>query len=211
MHFLISLGQAGQVVTEAERDVDKVTRVLPVLQALPAGDFVLGGLMLVVIVLIHGTCMRAITTHVIRRSKRLAQQPSEWSADLLLSGAIALLLSAHLIETGVWTTVLVGTHLVTSWHEAGYFVANTYTTLGYGEVILADPWKMLSPIMAISGLFTFGWTARALRCRIGRHRSHTRAATRWASAAWLNAPLRSFDSWSPAWWIVRTHGASDSH
>ena len=168
MHFLISLGQAGQVVTEAERDVDKVTRVLPVLQALPAGDFVLGGLMLVVIVLIHGTCMRAITTHVIRRSKRLAQQPSEWSADLLLSGAIALLLSAHLIETGVWTTVLVGTHLVTSWHEAGYFVANTYTTLGYGEVILADPWKMLSPIMAISGLFTFGWTASVLVDIVGR-------------------------------------------
>ena len=52
--------------------------------------------------------------------------------------------------------------------DAGFFAANTYTTLGYGSVILPPPWKMLAPIMAISGLFTFGWTGSVLVDIVGR-------------------------------------------
>ena len=161
-------GQGTQIVTDAERDAEQVTRVVPILQALPAGDLILGGVMLVVIVLIHGTCMRLVTAHVLRRVKVVALHPTEWGADLLLAGAILLLLSVHLLETGVWTTVLVRTHLVLNWRDAGFFAANTYTTLGYGSVILAAPWKMLAPIMAISGLFTFGWTGSVLVDIVGR-------------------------------------------
>ena len=36
-------GQGNQIVTDAERDVEHVDRVLPFLQALPAGDLVVGG------------------------------------------------------------------------------------------------------------------------------------------------------------------------
>lgn len=166
--MVFSIGQAAQIATDAEKDVDQVTRVLPMLQALPAGDFILGGMMLVVIVLIHGACMRFITGHVLRRSKSVAQHPTEWGADVLLAGAILLLLTAHLFETGVWTTVLVRSHLVDNWRDAGFFAANTYTTLGYGSVILPPPWKMLAPIIAISGLFTFGWTGSVLVDIVGR-------------------------------------------
>jgi hypothetical protein len=160
--------QASQIADDAAKGLDDVTRVLPVLQALPAGDLILGGIMLVVIALVHGAAMRMITTHVIRRSKALALRPSQWRADLLLASIILAMLAAHLVETGIWTTVLVRSHLVTDWREAGYFAANTYTTLGYGEVILAAHWKMLAPIIAISGLFTFGWTGSVLVDVVGR-------------------------------------------
>ena len=78
------------------------------------------------------------------------------------------MLGSHLVETTVWTAVLVWGHLVGSWRDAAYFAANTYTTLGYGTVVLADAWKMLSPIIAISGLFTFGWTGSVLVDVVGR-------------------------------------------
>ena len=161
-------GQGTQIVTDAEREAEEVARVLPVLQALPAGDLLLGGLMLVIIVLIHGAGMRLITGHVLRRSKVIAQHPTEWRADLLLAGVIILMLSVHLFETVVWTTLLVRTHLVSNWSDAGFFAANTYTTLGYGSVILPQHWKMLAPIMAISGMFTFGWTGSVLVDIVGR-------------------------------------------
>ena len=161
-------GQGNQIVTDAEREAEQVARVLPVLQALPAGDLLLGGLMLVIIVLIHGAGMRLITGHVLRRSKVIAQHPTEWRADLLLAGVIILMLSVHLFETVVWTTLLVRTHLVSNWSDAGFFAANTYTTLGYGSVILPQHWKMLAPIMAISGMFTFGWTGSVLVDIVGR-------------------------------------------
>ncbi len=38
----------------------------------------------------------------------------------------------------------------------------TYTTLGYGEGTLPKAWRLLAPMIAISGLFAFGWTTGAL-------------------------------------------------
>lgn len=157
--------QAPQIVTEAERDA---VHVLPILQALPASDLLLGGVMLVLIILIHGASMRLVNAHVIRRVKEVTLHPNEWRADGILSGAIVLLLAVHLFETGVWTTVLVHSGLVRNWREAGVFAANTYTTLGYGSVILPANWQMLAPIIAISGLFTFGWTGSVLVDIVGR-------------------------------------------
>jgi voltage-gated potassium channel Kch len=131
-------------------------------QIFPVADLLVGGGMLVFIVLLHGFAMRMITIHVIRRAKVIGQHPTAWRADALIAAAAFLLLCSHLVETGVWTAALVLSRMVPSWRDAGYFAANTYTTLGYGNVVLPEPWKMLTPIMAISGLFTFGWTGSVL-------------------------------------------------
>ncbi len=124
--------------------------------------------MLILIVLLHGAAMRTVQLHCIRRAKVVALRPTIWRADLLFAGAVAFMLASHLVETVIWTSVLVWGHLVHSWRDAAYFVANTYTTLGYGTVLLPEPWKMLCPMMAISGLFTFGWTGSVLVDVVGR-------------------------------------------
>ncbi|MEI7704940.1 MAG: hypothetical protein WCK73_10115, partial [Deltaproteobacteria bacterium] len=51
---------------------------------------------------------------------------------------------------------------------ASYYAANTYTTLGYGSRMLPEQWRMVGPIMAISRLFTFGWTGSVLVDVVGR-------------------------------------------
>jgi hypothetical protein len=33
-----------------------------------------------------------------------------------------------------------------------------YTTFGYGNVDLGEHWRNISPIIGMSGLFTFAWT-----------------------------------------------------
>ena len=52
--------------------------------------------------------------------------------------------------------------VIGNWRVAGFFVANTYTTLGYGNFVLPTERNMLAPIIAMSGLFTFGWTGSVL-------------------------------------------------
>jgi hypothetical protein len=166
------LGRTPQLVPEAEKDLQQVAGFLRGLQqVLPMPDLFLGGGILVFIILVHGLAMRMVQDHVIRHTRRITTQPSALRADVLLTSAICLMLLSHLVETLVWTTVLVWGHLVVSWREAGYFAANTYTTLGYGTVLLAQQWKMLAPIIAVSGLFTFGWTGSVLVdvvSRVGR-------------------------------------------
>jgi hypothetical protein len=50
-----------------------------------------------------------------------------------------------------------------------YFSADTYTTLGYGDVLLPHAWRELCLIMAISGLFTFAWTTGQMFNLVGIH------------------------------------------
>lgn len=161
--------QTPQLSAAAEKDVEEVAGVLQTLETvLPAADLFVGGVLLVFIVLLHGSAMRTVQLHCIRRAKVVERNPTVWRADLLFASAIALMLGSHLAETGVWTAVLVLGHLVHSWRDAAYFTANTYTTLGYGTVVLAEHWKMLCSFIAISGLFTFGWTGSVLVDVVGR-------------------------------------------
>jgi len=95
-------------------------------------------------------------------------RPERWRADLLASGMVFVLLGLHVFEIFAWAASLVYSGLVPDWRMAGFFAGNTYTTIGYGTVILPDGWKMLAPIIAMSGLFTFGWTGSVLVDLVGR-------------------------------------------
>ncbi len=131
-------------------------------QVLPAADVAFGGGMLMLIILIHATGVRTVTEHVAKRSRIIMLRPKVWRADLLMTTSILLLLALHLTETVVWASALVYSGLVPSWRAAGFFAGNTYTTVGYGTFVLPVGWEMVAPIIAISGLFTFGWSGSVL-------------------------------------------------
>jgi Ion channel len=136
----------------------------PVLQRLemPAVELLFGGIMLILIMLTHAAGVSRATTLVLRRSSVLMAHPTRWRADLLMSRTVFALLCLHLLEIGAWSLALFFSGLVTEWRAAAFFAGNTYTTVGYGTFALPEKWKMLSPFISISGLFTFGWTASVL-------------------------------------------------
>ena len=90
------------------------------------------------------------------------RRPTLWRADLLMGGIVFMLLALHLAEMIIWAAALVYSNLVADWRTAGFFAGNTYTTVGYGDFVLPNGWRMLAPIIAMSGLFTFGWSGSVL-------------------------------------------------
>jgi len=129
---------------------------------MPVAELLFGGIMLVLIMLTHAAGVSRATDLVLRRSSALMAQPSRWRADLLMSRTVFGLLCLHLLEMGAWAAALCISGLVPEWRAAAFFAGNTYTTVGYGTFALPEKWKMLSPFISISGLFTFGWTASVL-------------------------------------------------
>jgi hypothetical protein len=129
---------------------------------MPAADLFFGGAMMILIVLVHAAGVRTVTTHVLRRTQVIMQRPSRWEADLLMASIVFMLLALHVVEICIWSAALVYSNLVADWRSAGFFAGNTYTTVGYGNFILPDGWRMLAPIIAMSGLFTFGWSGSVL-------------------------------------------------
>jgi hypothetical protein len=85
-----------------------------------------------------------------------------WRVNLLLAFTIGSLAILHFVETLIWAIPVSLIGLIPSMRDSYYFVLESYTTLGEGTVSLPDRWRLIGPIIAISGLFTFGWTGSVL-------------------------------------------------
>ena len=76
--------------------------------------------------------------------------------SLLLILVFAMVISLHLIETGVWAMFYFWNSLFTDFETALYFSLGTYSTIGYGDVVLPQRWRLLGGIEGISGVLLCG-------------------------------------------------------
>ena len=51
--------------------------------------------------------------------------------------------------------------------SATYFSLASYTTVGYGDVVLPERWRLLGPIDAAVGVLMLGWSTGILVAVIG--------------------------------------------
>jgi hypothetical protein len=151
----VPAGQATQVIQSVED-------ALPLEQIFPRGALLLGGLVLLGVVLVHGVLMRWAQAHVARHEPEIRRAPAEWKVDLVMVSVVLTLLGAALLEVLAWTAALKYAGLMPAWTAAAAFAASSYTTLGDAVHVPPPGWRMLGPIIAISGLFTFGWSGSVL-------------------------------------------------
>jgi len=60
------------------------------------------------------------------------------------------------ISVWIWALAFWGLQLFGTLEEAVYFALVTYTTLGFGDVLLPHDWQLLSGLAATNGLLNFG-------------------------------------------------------
>jgi len=137
-------------------------------QALPVPDIMFGGAVLIFVVMFHAFWIRLITNSFLNRSQRIGTVAALWRADLLFAAMVMALLALHLAEVVVWSAALILGGIVTDWSRAAYFAANCYTALGE-PFSLPHEWRIVPPIIAISGIFTFAWTASVLVNFVARY------------------------------------------
>jgi Ion channel len=130
-------------------------------------DLAIGSPMLIFIITIHGFFLRRITDYFSRNYDLLERNYSTGKFDMTFIITIWLMLASHLIEALLWSLPMYALAMFPSMRIAFYFAAQTYTTLGMGDVVLPAEWRLLGPIIAISGLFTFGWTGSVLVVLVG--------------------------------------------
>ncbi len=129
----------------------------------PLASLGIGAVILVCLVLFHGAGLHHIMRSTRRGERRLLTgRPHLLRAGFDFGWSIFLMLSLHITEILIWAFTLRHLGFIARVHDAIYFCANAYTTLGYGTVALDPQWRNISPIIAISGLFTFAWTTSVL-------------------------------------------------
>jgi len=121
--------------------------------------------------IIHGFGIDRIVVRYKRKAEKLRKTSRHPTlAVFVFAGTMLLMLFLHLAEIGLWAFFFRLGGLITNLHEAAYFSANTYTTLGMGPMSLPHAWHEMSPIIAISGLFAFAWTTSEMFNIVGYER-----------------------------------------
>ena len=128
----------------------------------PVLEIVLGTLIMIVVIFVHGVGIRTINLRFNASWIHINSATPHWRINLLLTFTIGSLAVLHFAETLVWAAPISRIGLIPSMRDSYYFVLEAYTTLGEGTVSLPDRWRLIGPIIAMSGLFTFGWTGSVL-------------------------------------------------
>lgn len=83
---------------------------------------------------------------------------SNWRPAFLLSLFVLWMFLASIVEIWSWAALYLVFGVFDSVEAATYFSTVTFTTLGYGDIVLARPFRLLAALQAANGLFLFGWS-----------------------------------------------------
>jgi len=119
-------------------------------------------------VILHALGTLEAIGHLARIWQKKRKHHGRLSAEIQIARAVSVLLLLHFVEAGVWALVYRFLGLLPDTETAIYFSITSYTTVGYGDVVLPAQWRLLGPIEAAVGILMFGWSTGIMVTVINR-------------------------------------------
>jgi len=91
-----------------------------------------------------------------------------WPSIWLFIRLVGWLILLHMGEIAAWAFVYAWRGAMADLTTALYFSAVTYTTTGYGDVVLPQEWRLVGAIEALTGILMCGWSTGFLFAIVSR-------------------------------------------
>lgn len=107
----------------------------------------------------------------LRALERLRTHEREFEhhhATLIIVLFVLYMFLAVIIDVWLWAAVYVITGAIPSIEEALYFSTASFTTVGYGDIVLSHEWRLLGSFEGADGMIIFGWTTALVIAAIQR-------------------------------------------
>src|SRR5262249_4761756 len=124
-------------------------------------QFLVGGGVSVVNIAIHALVMTTVVWVAQSRGAQNRSHPSLFLIVVMIP-TVSVLLVAHAVEVVVWSLAYLMVDAAPAGADLVYFAFVNYTTLGYGDGIPLERWRLLGPITAMNGVLLFGWSTAVI-------------------------------------------------
>jgi voltage-gated potassium channel Kch len=112
------------------------------------------------------------TVYVVIPAARLWNEKSKSQTPLrpiwVLTRLVGFLLVLHLVEMAVWAAAFTAAGILPDFETSLYFSLKSYTTVGYGDVLPPERWRLLGPIEAAVGVLMLGWSTSIIVAAVAR-------------------------------------------
>jgi ion channel len=111
--------------------------------------------LMAVCVLIHAGGVTSAVRWV--RRQRVSRN-NLWPWTWLFIRLAGWVISLHLAEVTAWAFTYAWSGAIPGLQSAWYFSAVTYSTTGYGDLVLPEDWRLVGAIEALTGILMCGWS-----------------------------------------------------
>ncbi len=115
-----------------------------------------GSILLIACVAVHVCILAATIGSLISLRSWLEAQPHLKRWAVIMSMALTAIIVANTIEVWLFAIAIYGIGALSVLADAVYFVLVTYTTLGYGDVVLTPGYRVFGAFASVTGLLVFG-------------------------------------------------------
>lgn len=109
-----------------------------------------------VCLMVHMAGILLMAEWLLRRREDLERTASRKQTVLLIVTLFCGILILHLIQTTLWAVFYYAQNLFSDFETSLYFSMVSFTTIGYGDVLLPQRWRLLGVIEGFSGVLLCG-------------------------------------------------------
>ncbi len=134
-------------------------------------NFALASFMVGLTVMIHFGGLLALMWVLRARGQRIRAHESAARLGVVIVFVVLGLLGIHTIEIWAYAVAFLVIGAIPDFESALYFSTTSFTTIGYGDVVLDHRWRLFGAIEGANGLLLFGWSTAFMLSIIQRLRT----------------------------------------
>ncbi|WP_050603436.1 ion channel [Ruegeria sp. 6PALISEP08] len=96
------------------------------------------------------------TVTIIKWDKKWSNKGVFFATAAPIAVSLAFIIATHTIQVWIWAIVWVLLEVLPDWNTAIYFSLVTFTTLGYGDIVLGEGLRIFGSFASVAGLLAFG-------------------------------------------------------
>ena len=107
-------------------------------------QLVIGAILIIITVVIHAIAFDRLMQLLERYAPTVFKKfPKFWKIPMLTMTVLGIFI-AHIVQIWLWAIFYLVVNALPNFEEALYFSTSTFTTVGFGDIVLQEKWRLLS-------------------------------------------------------------------
>jgi voltage-gated potassium channel len=119
-------------------------------------EILLAAVIVAVCLLLHVSGLLVMAEWLLQHREYFERKGTRIRSAILLMTLFSGIVILHVTETGIWAVFYYTQELFQNFETSLYFSLTSYTTIGYGDVLLPQKWRLLGAIEGVSGVLLCG-------------------------------------------------------